>query len=253
MYVYIWKDASGIPFYVGCTKNIRRTNPRNTGGRNWLCRAKIEAVGLENIIVEFREAVDASAGAALETELIAQFGRVQLGTGTLTNLRSGGEGLSTLSAEHREKLRVLMLSPTHPIRSAASRERQRQRMNDADIKAKFIGDANPAKRQEVRDKIKAVWSTPEHRARMRAATTGLKRELPEQTKQKLRENLENNAAMLGWGARNGKDPAFDAKRIAGIRAAQTKRAEKMSDPVAKALRIARLKATLAAKKKSAAT
>jgi hypothetical protein len=50
--------------------------------------------------------------------------------------------------------------------------------------------------------------------------------------------------MKSWGERNGKDPEFDAKRIAGIRAAQGRRREKMSDPEALAKRKERLKATL---------
>jgi hypothetical protein len=50
--------------------------------------------------------------------------------------------------------------------------------------------------------------------------------------------------MKPWGERNGKDPEFDAKRIEGIRAAQGRRKEKMSDPVALAQRKERLKATL---------
>jgi hypothetical protein len=60
----------------------------------------------------------------------------------------------------------------------------------------------------------------------------------------LRDNLANNEAMKSWGERNGKDPEFDAKRIAGIRAAQDRRREKMSDPVALAQRKERLRATL---------
>ena len=50
--------------------------------------------------------------------------------------------------------------------------------------------------------------------------------------------------MQGWAERNGIDADFDAKRIAGIKAAQPKRAEKMRDPVALAQRKERLKATL---------
>ena len=51
--------------------------------------------------------------------------------------------------------------------------------------------------------------------------------------------------MKSWAERNGKDPEFDAKRIAGIKAAQGKRSAKMSDPEALARRKERLKATFA--------
>lgn len=244
MYVYIWKTPDGIPFYVGLTKTKRRSNPLNSGGRNWLCRQKLEEVGAGRVIVELRPVNSADEGTALERKLIAEIGRIQTNTGPLTNLREGGEGVQSPTPEHREKLRQIMLDPNHPVRSEAAKAKARARMNAPDVKEKFLGDANPAKRAEVRVKLKAKWEDPEHRAKIIAARTGLIRELPEETKQILRDNLANNDAMKSWGERNGKDAEFDAKRIAGIRAAQNKRREKMSDPEALAQRKARLKETM---------
>lgn len=54
MFVYIWKTVESTPFYVGCTKFAGRTNPRNSGNRNWLCVQKINEVGYANIVVEIR-------------------------------------------------------------------------------------------------------------------------------------------------------------------------------------------------------
>lgn len=96
----------------------------------------------------------------------------------------------------------------------------------------------------TREKLVALWKNETHREKTVSARLGKKRNLPESSKQSLRDNLANNPKMKGWSALNGKDPEFDAKRIAGIRAAQGKRREKMSDPVALAQRKARLKATL---------
>lgn len=244
MYVYIWKDPNGTPFYVGCTRNMRRTNPRNNGSRNWLCQSRINEIGADSVLVEIHVLPTQEAGAVLEQELIAKHGRIQLSNGPLTNLRTGGDGLGSKSLEHKEKLRLAMLNPAHPIHSAASREKAKKRMNDPDVKAKFLGDANPAKREEVREKIKAVWADPAYKEKMRIARTGLERDLPETTKEVLRKNLAANPDMKGWGERNGKDAEFDAKRVAGIRAAQGSRTEKMRDPAALAQRKARLKATL---------
>ena len=244
MYVYIWKNTLGVPFYVGFTKNKRRTNPRNNGGRNWLCKQKLAAVGVDHVIVELRPVFSVEEGTALECSLIAEYGRIQTEDGPLTNLTSGGEGSHSPSPEHREKLRKLMLDPLHPIHGLKSRELAKKRMNDPDVKAKFLGDANPAKRPEVREKISANWQDPAFREKMAKSTTGLTRNLPESTKQVLRENLASNDAMKSWSERNGKDPEFDAKRIEGIRKAQPKRKEKMSDPIALAQRRARVTATL---------
>jgi hypothetical protein len=244
MYVYIWKDTHSIPFYVGFTKNKRRTNPRNNGGRNWLTKQKLDAVGVDWVIIELRPVASVEEGVALECTLIRDFGRVQTGDGPLTNLTSGGEGTHSPSPAHKEKLRVKMLDPNHPIYSAETRAKIKVRMNSPDVKVKFLGDANAAKRPEVRAKLKAIWQDEAYRTAQITSHTGRKRVLPESTKQVLRDNLSKNEAMKGWGERNGKDPEFDAKRIAGIKSAQPKRAEKMRDPVALAQRKARLTATL---------
>lgn len=244
MYIYIWKDAFSVPFYVGFTKNKRRTNPRNNGGRNWLCKQKLAAIGVDRVIVELRPVFSAEEGVALERSLIQEYGRIQTANGPLTNLTSGGEGSHSLSPEHKEKLREIMLDPLHPIRSLASRAKAKKRMNDPDVKAKFLGDNNPAKKLEVRAKLKAAWENPEFRAARSKERLGVPKNFSKAGLERRAAALRENPKMKGWGERNGKDADFDAKRIEGIRAAQPKRAEKMRDPVALAQRKARLSATL---------
>ena len=244
MYVYIWKDPHSIPFYIGLTKNKRRTNPRNNGGRNWLTQQKLDEIGADRVIIELRPVASVEEGIALECTLIKQFGRIQTRTGPLTNLTPGGEGTHVPSPAHIEVLRAKMKDPNHPIRSEASRAKHAKRMRDPDVQAKLLGDANPAKKPEVREKIKAKWADPEYKQRQKEIRTGAKKNHSKETRTRLAENLAANPDMKGWKERNGKDPDFDAKRIAGIRAAQPKRAEKMSDPIALAQRKERLKATL---------
>lgn len=245
MFIYIWRDQNGTPFYVGLTKTMRRTNPRNGSNRNWLTTQKLDAIGRDNVIVEIRFVDSIVAGQALERNLIEEFGRIQTGSGPLTNLTSGGEGMAVPSEEHREKLRIAMSRLDHPARSEEAREKQRKRMQDPDVKALFTGNANPAKRPEVRAKIKAKWADPEYRESRVKERTGSHPNFSPELRLEMSERLKANPKMEGWGKRNGKDPEFDAKRIAGIKAAQPKRLAKMSDPEAKARRIAKLKATMA--------
>lgn len=244
MYVYIWKDIEGNPFYVGLTKRIGRANPKNNGGRNWLTRQKLESIGAENVVVEFHTVPSIVNGQEMERKLIEQYGRLQTNTGTLTNLRIGGEGMHSPTLEHREKLRQAMLNPEHPCRSPEARAKQRERMRDPEVRALLSGENNPAKKPEVRAKLKAIWQDEAYRTAQIANHTGRKRVLHENTKAVLRTNLAANPAMKGWSERNGKDPEFDAKRIAGIKAAQPARSEKMRDPIALAQRKERLKATM---------
>jgi hypothetical protein len=247
MFVYIWKKPDGTPFYVGFTKNKRRSNPKNNGGRNWLCQKTLDEIGAHLVIIELRPVNSANEGTALECQLIAEIGRIQTSTGPLTNLTSGGEGAHLPTPEHREKLRQAMLDPNHPVRSPEARERQKARMRDTDVKVLFIGDANPAKRPEVRAKIKAKWTDPAYREAMstrkvRGPVTS------EEEKNRLRKQIAENPKMKSWAELNGKNPEFEAKRIAGLRASQDRRLAKMSDPVALAKRKARLKETMNSEK-----
>jgi hypothetical protein len=245
MYVYIWKDKNQIPFYVGFSQAMRRTNPRNgIGGRNWLTREKLDEIGSHNVIVEIRPVDSIVTGQELERKLISEYGRVQTRDGTLTNLRPGGEGTQSPTDEHKQKLRDAMLAPDHPSRSLEARKKQKERMQDPDVKALFTGDANPAKRPEVRAKIKAKWADPEYRAARVSERTGASKNLSPETREKMAAQVKSNPFMKSWVERNGKDQEFDAKRVAGIKAAQPERLAKMADPDALAQRKARLKATL---------
>jgi hypothetical protein len=193
MFVYIWKDPSGVPFYVGMGSTLGRTNPKAKCHRNKACVQKLVELGADAVIVEIRTTSDEDSAKALEQQLISQYGRIRDG-GTLTNISGGGEF-------HRVS-------------------------------------------QETRQKLADLWKDEEHRVKAISSRIGKKRNLPESTKQVLRESLANNEAMKSWGERNGKDPEFDAKRIEGIKAAQPARAAKMADPAALAQRKERLKATM---------
>ena len=223
MFVYIWKDPANVPFYVGFTKNRRRANPRNNGNRNWLCKQKLIEIGMDLITVEIRPVSSVEEGAALERTLIAEFERIQTGKGTLTNLTSGGEGTHAPTPEHKEKLRVAMLDPNHPIRSLEARAKQRERMKDPDVREKFIGDANPAKRPEVRAKIKAKWDDPVFREARTKEKIG-KAKHSEAHKETLRQKLlDTTHPMREFHKVLNSDPDIAAKRAATLRSPEQRK------------------------------
>jgi len=223
MYIYIWKDAEGTPFYVGFTKNKRRSNPRNNGGRNWLCRQKLAEVGADRVIIELRPVASVEEGTVLECKLIAEIGRIQTGTGPLTNLTSGGEGAHVPTPEHREKLRQAMLDPNHPARSPQSRAKQKERMLDPDVRALFSGDANPAKRPEVREKIKAKWADPEYRAAMSAKKVGKPIHSEEERRRRKERLLDPANPMREYHKVLNTDPVIAAKRTATLRSPEQRK------------------------------
>lgn len=223
MYVYIWKTSEGQPFYVGLTKNIRRTNPRNSGGRNWLCRQKLLEVGVDSVIIEFHITPDIPSAQKLEREFITKYGRIQLGNGPLTNLQEGGNGTQGMSDVGKEALRKKMLDPNHPIRSLEARAKQRKRMKDADVREKFIGDANPAKRPEVRAKIKAKWDDPAFREARKKEKIG-KSKHSEAHKEALRQKLLSTThPMREFHKILNSDPAIAAKRAATLRSPEQRK------------------------------
>ena len=229
MYVYIWKTPEGQPFYVGLTKTLHRTNPRNAGGRNWLCRQKLLELGVENVVVEFHTVADIISAQELERKLITEYGRVQLGNGPLTNLQEGGNGAHGMSDAGKESLRQRMLDPTHPIRSPEAKAKQRARMKAPDVTILFSGNNNPAKRPEVRAKIKAKWDDPEYRAARIAERTGVKKHSLEE-KQRRRERLLDPAnPMREYHKVLNSDPTIAAKRAATLRSPEqrTRQSEAM--------------------------
>jgi len=223
MYVYIWKTPEGQPFYVGLTKSIHRTNPRNAGGRNWLCRQKLSEIGVENVVVEFHTVADIINAQELERKLIHEYGRVQLGNGSLTNLREGGDGAHGMSDAGKESLRQRMFDPTHPIRSPEARAKQRARMKSPDVTILFSGDNNPAKRPEVRAKIKAKWADPEFRAARIAERTGVKKH-SDQFKDAARQRLlDTSHPMREYHKVLNSDPTIAAKRAATLRSPEQRK------------------------------
>lgn len=99
-YVYIWRDASGTPFYVGKGKGRRAGRVYN---RTEAFKEIHSQGGCTVEIVD--EFIHESQAHAFEVELIARYGRRDLG-GLLVNKTDGGEGVSGLSpnAETREKI-----------------------------------------------------------------------------------------------------------------------------------------------------
>lgn len=214
MYVYIWKHPDGVPFYVGYSRSKRRTDPKASQIRGWFCKQTLATVGPENVVVELRPVSSTEDGQQLERELIAKFGRISLGTGTLTNLRIGGEGTETMSEKGKNALR--------------ERLRQKPLMADPEIKKRAIirmkeaaqrrrGDANSAKRPEVRAKIKANWAKPEFKEKMRVLMQGKKRNISEERRMALRERaLDEGGKFFNSHIRLNSDPDIACKRAATL-------------------------------------
>jgi len=215
MFVYIWKRPDNTLFYVGTTKTLGRTNPLNAGNRNWLCTQVLDSIGRQNVVIEVRHVDTLENATALEQKLILEFGRVQLATGPLTNLRPGGEGVQTMPQAAREAMSKRMRE-NNPVHRPEVRAKIKARMDTPEMKEKMLGDNNTAKRPEVREKLKAKWQDPEYKEAQRLARTGLKKHT-DKHKEELRQKLLNpDNPMREYHKVLNTDPTIRAKRTATL-------------------------------------
>jgi hypothetical protein len=227
MFVYVWKHNQ-IPFYIGMSNKQHRTNPLNAGARGWLCKQTLAKIGPKNVVTELHITSTLEEAQALERSLIEKYGRIQLGTGTLTNLRKGGEGRTSLSIEEKTALSKRM-KENNPMHTPEARKKARERMNDPDVKAKFIGENNPAKRPEVRAKLLAKWQDPEYKEKQHEARLGKLKHTKEE-KEKRREallNKEHPMTKMAFHKTLNTDPTIKAKRVAALQTLEVK--AKMSE------------------------
>ncbi len=225
-YVYVWFRPDWTPFYVGIGKTPSRWNPARAKDkdRNPLCMKIIRKYGACNIRVHTHTDLSWEAACAKEQALIAHFGRINDG-GLLANFTDGGEGALNPRTEVIEAKRQRLLNPAHPLRGVHVRlntdqaiaKRRNESIRTPEVRAKHKKNAearwaDPAKREAVAEKMRAVWVAK------KAATPP--KELPKKrTKEELAEYRRNLLKE-----RNA-DPAYAAKRIAALKASASKISE----------------------------
>lgn len=111
-YVYIFIDPrNGLPFYVGKGKGNRwkqhfwksslfKNTPKNSKLK------KILSLGLEVIVHFYIIDVPEHIAYITEEALIQKYGRIDIGTGILTNCTSGGDGVRDVSEQVRKELSI---------------------------------------------------------------------------------------------------------------------------------------------------
>lgn len=209
-YVYQLRISTDeLPFYIGKGKETRhlehfKDNMLVKGNKHKINKIKKAMTdGIEVVSEILYDELTEEDAHALEVELIALYGRRDIGTGCLTNMTDGGEGMSGFvpSEEQRQKQSDLLNQPEYrefftentkrlwqdegyrqrcldginkswtDERRKATSERGKEIMRRpgvAEYYSKTMKDFmenNPEKVEEMRRKMMATRSTPEYKAR----------------------------------------------------------------------------------------
>ena len=102
--IYIHLKPNSEVFYVGISKNEKR--PYDKFRRNKFWKSIVKKYPDYEVQILSKN-LDINFAKELEINLIAYYGRRDLGTGTLVNLTSGGDGVCdyVITEEHRNKLK----------------------------------------------------------------------------------------------------------------------------------------------------
>jgi hypothetical protein len=202
-YAYLWLRRDGTPYYAGKGTGRRAFTSKGHGG--------IHCPKDESRILIFERATEAEAFAT-EIELIANWGRKDIGTGCLRNRTNGGEGVSgghwklsleaiaNISAGLRGNTYTLGFSPSAETRAKLSAKTKanwesgtRPPISEEHKAKNRIANLGKKASAETREKLsaakKGVKLSPEHCVNISAARMG-KTPSPE-TRAKMR------AAKLG--------------------------------------------------------
>jgi len=149
--VYQWVREDRTPYYIGIG------NPR----RPYKGRRRCGRPPSRDRIIILHENLEWEEACRIEKELIAFYGRKDLGTGILRNLTDGGEGLPNPSKETREKISEAVSGENHPNFGKSTSKETREKISKS-----MSGENHPnfgkSLSKETREKLSKSLSGENH-------------------------------------------------------------------------------------------
>jgi hypothetical protein len=210
-YVYMFCKPDGTPYYVG-KGHGNRTN--ETGNRSELCKRHIAKYGKNTQYVKVDITEEQSF--KLEIRLVKKYGRIDIGSGILTNHTNGGEGASNPSKETTEK-RSSSLKATYKdpaLKAKLSESKKLQWVTKRD--SMMSGINNPAVKEKQKVQSKDRWENPEYREKVMASRALVNDKRVENIR-KVKSTKEHKE-KLSVGVKSAwEDPKKRAKFIDGMK------------------------------------
>lgn len=178
-YTYIWKDANGVPFYVGKGRGKRAWHVYK---RSFEFKAAYSQGGCTVEIVD--EFIMESQAHAHEMQLIEQYGRREFG-GLLVNKTDGGEGLTGMvhTAEAKAKIsaanlgvknarfgKALSAETKASIAAANIGKLQSVETKDKNRQSQLLRFKDPAERARLSEAHLKRWEDPSEREKQSRAS-----------------------------------------------------------------------------------
>lgn len=146
---YCYNDICFLyePIYIGKGKENRYLDHINKleNHYNRLLKRKIKTIlknnhNIKDYIIFFKNNISENDSLNIENKLIKEIGRIDLKTGTLTNMTDGGEGVSgkIVSDETKMKLSLLNSSENHPQFGKQRSEETRDKISKSQSGEKSI-------------------------------------------------------------------------------------------------------------------
>jgi hypothetical protein len=173
--VYQWLRKEGTPYYIGIG------NPRRPYRGRRLCGCPPP----RDRIVILHEHLEWEEACRIEKELIAFYGRKDLGTGILRNLTDGGEGIVNLSEKSKGKISKANSGKNHPFFGKERPEETKKKISDMH-KGKKLSEETKKKLSEAgigeksHNRIPRDWWHPVHGTVLQKSASELARLFPEQ-------------------------------------------------------------------------